>query len=191
MTRTLVTLREAALADAPFLTTLWKDTLRRVDRQEQLADIELVIKSAEESAECRLLVAELDACPAGAVYLRVTTMSGLNLEPIVQAVSPHVLPEHRRRGIGRHLMEAAVSFAEEVGVHHVATAAASGSRDANRFMARLALGPLAVLRVAPTHVVRARLTAQQPGLQRHGGRQLGHVLAARRSMRRAHAAREA
>ena len=34
----------------------------------------------------------------------------LNLEPIVQAVSPHVLPEFRRRGIGRALMEAAVAL---------------------------------------------------------------------------------
>ena len=38
-------------------------------------------------------------------------------------------------------MEAAVSYAEELGIGYVATAASSGSRDANRFMARLALGP--------------------------------------------------
>lgn len=190
MTRTLVTLREAELADAPFLATLWQDTLRRADHQEQVADIELIVKSSQESAERRLLVAEHDGSPAGAVYLRVTTLSGLNLEPTVQAVSPHVLPEFRRRGVGRHLMEAAVSFAEELGVHHVTAAATSGSRDANRFMARLALGPLAVLRVAPTHVVRSRITAQQPAVLQRGGRQLGHVLAARRSMRRAHAARD-
>ena len=43
-------------------------------------------------------------------------------------------------------MEAAVTYAEERGIAHVATAAVSGSRDANRFFARLALGPHAVLR---------------------------------------------
>jgi hypothetical protein len=69
----------------------------------------------------------------------------------------------------------------------VATAAASGSRDANRFMARLSLGPQAVLRIATTHAVRAKLTAQRPPVQRAGGRQLTQVLAARRSMRRSQA----
>jgi GNAT superfamily N-acetyltransferase len=102
----------------------------------------------------------------------------------VQVMSPHVFPEYRRHGVGRALMDAAVSWAEERGAAHVATAAASGSRDANRFMARLALGPLATLRLAPTTVVRAKLTAQRPPVARVPARQLTHVLAVRRSMRR-------
>ena len=57
-----------------------------------------------------------------------------------------VVTDHRRRGVGKALVEAAVTWAEELGIGHVATAAASGSREANRFMARLALGPQAVLR---------------------------------------------
>jgi hypothetical protein len=39
VTRTLMTLREAVRADAPFLVDLWHDTLRRVDRHEQLGDL--------------------------------------------------------------------------------------------------------------------------------------------------------
>jgi len=107
----------------------------------------------------------------------------------VQAISPHVLPAFRRRGVGRTLMEAAVAFAEERGIAHIATAAVSGSRDANRFMARLALGPHAVLRLAPTAMVQAKLDAQAPTTSRtsgrSGARQLTHVRAARRSTRRA------
>jgi hypothetical protein len=61
----------------------------------------------------------------------------------------------------------------------------SGSRDANRFMARLALGPHAVLRLAPTAMVQAKLDAQSPTTARTSARQLTHVLAARRSSRRA------
>jgi GNAT superfamily N-acetyltransferase len=190
MMRTLVTLRDAALSDAPFLATLWADALRRADRREQTADLEVIIKDATQSPEEKIVVAEYDGTPAGAVYLRLTTLSAINLEPTVQALSPHVLPQFRRHGVGRTLMEAAVSFAEEAGVGHVATAAASSSRDGNRFMARLALGPQAVLRVAPTHAVRARLTAQRPSLHR-GGRPLGQVLAARRSLRRSQAAPDA
>ncbi|WP_244927633.1 GNAT family N-acetyltransferase [Nocardioides sp. W7] len=188
MMRTLVSLRCAVLSDAPFLATLWEGGIRRADRGEQIADLELIIKNASESPDAKIVVADYDGSPAGAVYLRLTTLSAINLEPTVQALSPHVLPEFRRHGVGRTLMEAAVSFAEELGVGQLATAAASSSRDGNRFMARLALGPQAVLRVAPTHAVRARLVAQRPSLHRGGGRQLGQVLAARRSLRRSQAA---
>jgi GNAT superfamily N-acetyltransferase len=86
----------------------------------------------------------------------------------------------RRRGIGRALMDAAVTWAEELGIGHVATAALPGSREANRFMARLALGPQAVLRIAPTPAVRAMLTTRNPG-----ARQVTQVLAVRRSLRHA------
>ncbi len=179
-----MSLRAATHGDAPFLATLWRDSLRRGDHADQVADVESVIARAAESPSLRVLLAEYDGRPAGAVCLRVTTKSMINLEPAVQAQSPHVLPEFRRHGVGRQLMEAAVSYAEELGIAHLMTAAASGSRDGNRFMARLALGPQAVLRIAPTQVVRAKLTAQRPAAQRPG-RQLGTVLAARRSMRRA------
>lgn len=184
MSRTLVSLRTAVVGDAPFLATLWQSVLRRADRQDQIADLEVIIKTAAESPEHRLLVAEYDGSPAGAVYLRASTLSTLNLEPTMQALAPHVLPEFRRRGVGRALMEAAVSFAEELGIGHVVTAALAASRDGNRFMARLGLGPQAVLRVAPTGVVRGKLESMRPAAERAGRRQLGQVLAVRRSMRR-------
>lgn len=187
MSRSLVSLRSALPSDAPALVDLWSEVLRRADRDEQMADLVQVIERVAQSTDERMVVAEYDGELAGAVHLRVGTISPLNLERTVQAISPHVLPAFRRRGVGRALMDAAVSWAEEMGVGHVATAAASASRDANRFMARLALGPCAVLRVAPTHAVRAKLTAQRPAAQRTVGRQLPQVLAARRSQRRAQA----
>ena len=184
MTRSLVSLRCAIPSDAPLLAELWAEVIRRVDREEQVADLLAIIERASDSRDERVVVAEYDGEVAGAVHLQVTTMTPLNLEPVVLAVSPHVLPQYRRRGVGRALMDAAVSYAEDHGIGHVATAAASGSRDANRFMARLSLGPKAVLRLATTHAVRARLTAQRPSVQRASGRQLTQVLAARRSMRK-------
>lgn len=184
MTRPAITLRAARVEDSLFLAELWSDALRRGDRQEQVADLELVIKDSLGSAEQRLVVAEVDGAPAGAVLLRVTTLTPLNLEPVVQAVSPHVLPEFRRIGLGRTLVEAAAAYAEELGVAHVATGAAAGSRDANRFMARLGLGPHAVLRVAPTALVRAKVEAQRPPMERHRDRARVQLLAARRSMKR-------
>jgi GNAT superfamily N-acetyltransferase len=187
--RTLVSLRLASPDDAAVLAEVWAEVLRRVDHDEQVADLERIIARVTPLQDERIVVAEYDGEVAGAVHLRAATLTPINLEPVVQAISPHVLPAFRRHGVGRALMGAAVAFAEERSIAHIATAAVSGSRDANRFMARLALGPHAILRLAPTAMVQAKLDAQAPGIGvttgRSGARQLTHVLAARRSSRRA------
>jgi ribosomal protein S18 acetylase RimI-like enzyme len=185
MSRTPVSLRRATLDDTVFLVDLWQEILRRADPQDQVADLELIIKSCQDSPEQRLVIADYDGEPAGAVLLSVSTLSPLNLEPAVHALAPCVAPTYRRRGVGHTLMEAAVTYAEELGVGHVLTAVAHDSRPANRFMARLGLGQQAVLRVAGTPSMRNKLTAQLPGkLRPHGARPVGQVLAARRSLRR-------
>ena len=190
MGRSLVSLRAAVASDAPLLVELWSDVLRRVGPEDQLADVESVIAAAADSPSQRIVVAEYDGEVAGVVHLEATTMSAINREPVVVALSPHVLPRFQRHGIGSALMDAAVAWAEELGIGHVATAVAAGSRDANRFMARIALGPYAVLRVASTHAVHSRLSAKRRPAQSSGGRQLTQVLAARRSLRRSRAATE-
>lgn len=177
ITRTAVVLREAVPADAAALVAVWAGVLRRGEAGQQVADVHQVIAAAAEDPDSRLVVAEYDQSVVGAVYLRVSTVTPINLEPVVLALSPHVLPEHRRRGVGRSLMDAAVSWAEERGIGHLAAATTFGARDANRFMARLALAPQAVLRVTPTHAIRAKVSPQR------GNRQLSQVLAARRSQR--------
>jgi len=182
MSRIPVTLREAVVADARFLAELWQDSVRRGDIAEQIADLEVIIKTAADSAEQRVLVVEYDGERAGAVYLRMTTVTPLNLEPALQVLHPHVVPALRRRGLGRALMEAALLFAEERGIAHITTGAQAMSRDGNRFLARLAMGQHAVLRMAPTHVVRAKLNAQGPASQRAQDRRPQRVLAVRRAL---------
>lgn len=190
MSRTQVVLRSATDHDVPFLADLWSSSLRRADTDLRLADLAAIIDQANDTPVQRLVIAEYDAQPAGAVLLQVGTVSSLNLEPTVQVISPTVVPAVRRHGVGRALMEAALSFAEEQGVATLATGVGSGARDSNRFMARLALSPLATYRVAPTAAVRARLRGQRPTPVAVGanGRQVTRVIAARRSMRRARAA---
>jgi GNAT superfamily N-acetyltransferase len=189
MSRQPVSMRQATIADVPFLVELWSLALRRADRQDQVHDLEIIVKEAAESAERRLLVADYDGEPAGAVLLRVTPMTPLNLEPTVQALAPHVTPSYRGKGIGSALMEAAVLWAEDLGIAHITTAAASSSRSGNRFMARLSLGPQAVLRASTTHAVRGKLAALQPTSARRtdrmaSRRHLGQVLAVRRQLSR-------
>lgn len=186
--RSQLVVRSAQPTDAEVLLDLWADVVRKADRADQLADLLTVIDRAGASETERLVVVEYDGTVAGAVLLRATTVSSLNLEPVVQVISPHVLPRYRRHGIGRCLVDAGVAFAEELGIGCIGTAVAAGNRDANRFMARLALGPAATLRIAPTPMVRAKLALQQPHVVRTGGRHLTQVLAARRSMRRSETA---
>ena len=81
-------MRSAELTDAPLLAELWGESMRRVDHQDQIADLELLIKAAADSAEQRLVVAEYDGQVAGAVFLRLTTLTAINLEPVVEAISP-------------------------------------------------------------------------------------------------------
>jgi GNAT superfamily N-acetyltransferase len=181
--RSHVVLRSAVDSDAEALVSLWEDVLRRGDHQQQLDDVRFVVDRVSAMSEERIVVAVLDDRVVGAVYLRATTWSPINLERVVLAVSPHVLPEFRRHGVGRALMDAAVDFADELGIGHVGTAVETGSRESNRFMARLALGPAATLRVAPTATVKARLHQGLPAA-RARGRQLTQIVAARRSMRR-------
>lgn len=187
MSRPRLTPRIARREDAPELAELWSDVLRRVDRSEQLADLEVVIKGAAASPEQRFIVVEYDGHVAGSVFLRLCTVSPINLEPCVQSIQPRVFDQYRRRGVGRTLMEAAVAFAEENGVLHVTTAVPATARDANRFMARIALAPAATFRIAPTSAVRSRLTPSAPAGH---ARSAPRVLVARRHQRRARAQSE-
>ncbi|HWJ11858.1 MAG TPA: hypothetical protein VNS46_20925, partial [Nocardioides sp.] len=59
--------------------------------------------------------------------------------------------------------------------------------DANRFMARLGLAPVVMYRIAPTTLLRNRVSPQRSPLGSDAGRT--KVLAARRSLRRARAER--
>lgn len=180
MSRTSVAVRSAATADAPALRELWTDILRRGTAADQEADLVRLIADCDERPERCIAVAEVEGRVAGAVFLEATTLTPLNLEPALLAVSPHVLPEFRRRGVGTALMDAATRFAESQGIGTLATAAMASSRDANRFMARLSLTPQATLRAATTSAVRAKLSARRAVSRNRGSRQIDKVLAARR-----------
>ncbi|VXB69975.1 GNAT family N-acetyltransferase [Nocardioides sp. AX2bis] len=182
--RSAVVLRDATPDDAAFLAEVWHASMRRGEDADRLRDVAAVLARAEQLEGERVLVAEHAGEPAGAVLLRLTTLSPVDLDPVVQVLVPTVLPRLRRHGVGRALMEAAVVFAEEHDAGHVATAAEAGSREANRFMARLGFSQRATYRTASTAMVRAQVGGPRTD-PATGARSIGSVLAARRSLRRA------
>ena len=163
MSRTPAVLREAGVGDAGSISELWAGSLRRGCAEQQTGDVRRLIVHAEADEDSRVVVAECDGTVVGAVYLRVSTLTPINLEPVVLVLSPHVLPSHRRRGVGRQLLDAAASWAEERGIAHVGSGAVSGDREANRFLARLGFASLATLRVVPAGALSARLRPELRG----------------------------
>jgi hypothetical protein len=105
----------------------------------------------------------------------------------VHVIAPYVADAHRRKGIGRALLNAATSFADERHISTLATITTAGSREANRYLARLGLVPHALMRTAPAGLVSSRLgvAAGQRLPRPRQGAKLAEVMAARRAARSA------
>lgn len=101
-------------------------------------------------------VAEDDSA-LGMALFSVAPANALLDTPALHVSHAVVADRHKRRGAGKALVCAAVTFAETRGLEQVVVSVHPGSRDANRFFARLGFAPLAVRRVAPVAVVRRRL----------------------------------
>ncbi len=106
-----------------------------------------------------LLVAVDDSTGAlvGLLAARRGDIGAIDLTPVLHVTHLIVAPEQRRRGVGRALLAAAVHLADERGLDRVLATAASGSREGNRYLARLGFAPLVVHRIAPTSVLRRSL----------------------------------
>jgi ribosomal protein S18 acetylase RimI-like enzyme len=98
-----------------------------------------------------------DAEPLGMALFTVAPSNALLDLPAVHVSHAVVADRHKRRGAGKALVTAAASFAEQRGLEQLVVSVHPGSRDANRFFARLGFAPLAVRRVAPVAMVRRRL----------------------------------
>jgi ribosomal protein S18 acetylase RimI-like enzyme len=105
-----------------------------------------------------LLIAADDAgAVVGMLSARDDAVGAIDLTAVLHVTHLIVAPGHRRRGIGRSLLAAAVHLAEDAGVEHLLATAAAGSREGNRYLARIGFAPLVVHRIAPTAALRRSL----------------------------------
>lgn len=95
----------------------------------------------------------------GMALLTVADANALFDSPAVHMTHAVVGDRFRRRGAGRALVAAAVAYAEENGTDQVVVSVRPGSREANRFYARLGFAPLALRRSAQVSTVRRSLAA--------------------------------
>ncbi len=98
-----------------------------------------------------------DERPVGVAHLRRAPVSPIHDEDAVHVGYLHVLSKFRRRGLGKQLMEAAAEWAEEVGSKHIVASVAATSRDSNRFLARLGMSQVAVVRATTVCALRGKL----------------------------------
>lgn len=105
----------------------------------------------------RVVLACHEGAGCGFAVLALVQATALVHEPSVRIDPLVVSPTARRRGVGRLLMGAAASFAEEHGAATLTVAVRPGDRDANRHFSRLGFAPVEVRRVAPVLTVRRAL----------------------------------
>lgn len=192
MSRVPVRVRDAVEADAPVLCTLWADLLLGPGEQtpgsSSLAKALRALGRVHDDPTRRIVLAELDGEVVGVAYLWMTLISPVDEERVVHLSHVQVSPGHVRHGVGRALVEAAVTWAEQQGVERIVSTTLAADREANRFLARLGLSQLAVLRGGSVASLRARLPHDPSAAARsgaRGARSAGQVVAARRSQRRA------
>lgn len=192
MSRHPVLVRDAVPEDAATLVAVWGDFRRTASERsttgpahdEAAAAIARIAADPDE----RLVVGVLEGEIAGAAHLIRTSISPIHTETAIHITHLHVLPANRRHGVGKALIEAAVSWGEEKDTSHLLAAAWVHSRDANRFMARLGLGQIAIVRGATIPALRAKLGVEPPAgamVSSRNHRSVGQVLAQRRLQRRA------
>jgi GNAT superfamily N-acetyltransferase len=168
--------------DEAEILQMWEELREASGRQGPLAPLpssELLharLTALSADPTCRLIVAEGDGALAGMACLAARPLGPFVEAPVLQIDYLHIRPGQRGRGVGRALVAAAASFADELGLEHVSVSVFPHLREANRFYARLGFSPLVVRRVATTSTVRRRL-----GLEPTSGRL--SVLARRRSVR--------
>jgi ribosomal protein S18 acetylase RimI-like enzyme len=104
-----------------------------------------------------LIAADEAGAVVGMLSARDDAVGAIDLTPVLHVTHLVVAPGHRRRGIGRSLLAAAVHLAEDAGVEHLLATAAAGSREGNRYLARIGFAPLVVHRIAPTSSLRRSL----------------------------------
>lgn len=184
MSRCALEIRDARPEDVTGLLDLWAHAGRNEPATPRpVEESTRALAQIAADPDERMLVGLLDDKIVAAVHLHRAPLSPLHTETAIHTSYLVVLPEHRRHGYARALLDAALVWAEEKDVTHITAITTSNSRDTNRFLARLGLGTVATIRIASTATMRRKLSPEVTRARDPRG-QLGRVLAQRRSIQR-------
>lgn len=185
MVRVPLMVRDAVPGDAEDLLGLWSDAGRIGEPTRSRDDAARALADLGVDPDQRLLVGEHAGVVVASLMLRLAPVSPVHTEVMLATSYLMVRPEFRRHGYAHALLETAVTWAEEQDIGFLSAVGPSGQREINRFLACLGFAEAASMRFSTTGLLRKRLRPERPELAgRSGTRQIGAVLAQRRTMRR-------
>ena len=165
MPRGHIRVRPAELADVPELVRLVEATdeplsapgARQIQAETvaHLPDRFAAILASDD--KCVLVAVDELGNIVGMVLVSEGGVGAVTAVPAVHISNLLVARKYRRRGIGRALLAATVHLADQRGIEHIVASVVAGSRDANRYRARLGFAPLVVRRLATTTTLRRSL----------------------------------
>jgi GNAT superfamily N-acetyltransferase len=163
--RSHIEVRVAGLADLADLVEMCPETPELAVPPQRLPlglgqpSLASLIAEALDDPACRIFLATSGKEAVGMAVASVMPPAPLTTSMIVQVSHVVVRSGHRRRGVGRALLDAAAVFAEESGAEQIVVSVFPLSREVNRFYAQLGFSPLAVRRVAPVAGLRRRIAS--------------------------------
>lgn len=195
MPRVSVRVRDAVEDDAPRIHALWEDLAADLVKAVGLepggtaeCQVAAAITRLQDDPGHRIVVATFDSQVVGCAFLTIGRVSPLHEDKAVYVSHLQIDPKFSRHGSGRGLVDACVTWAEQHGIETLMVATALNDRDANRFLAKLGLVQVTVLRATSVSALRSRVRPDPSTTVRNRsrvGRNVGQVVAARRSQRRA------
>jgi GNAT superfamily N-acetyltransferase len=181
MPRSHPLVRDAVPDDAEALLSIWTDVTfgpARASRPSTDPDeVRRSVGRITEDPAQRLVVAVMAGRPVGVAHLRRAPVSPLHGEDAVHVGYLHVLSTFRRHGLGKRLLETATDWADELGTAHIVASVAATAREYNRFLARLGMSQVAVVRATTVTALKVKLRAPI------GQTSIPNVVTARRRMR--------
>ena len=145
------------------LQEIWLDFSVEVKGHRQHTTVDSIERSIirlETEPSERLVVAVADRDVVGVAHLRRAPVSPIHEDDAVHVSYLHVHSGHRRRGAGKLLLEAAADWADAKDSPHIVASVAANARDANRFLARLGLSQVAVVRAVTVNTFAASSVRQ-------------------------------
>lgn len=166
MTRMNVRVRPAVHEDIPALCALLQTVEASAGKKLTDSDLERRVERFIDvlaSDRTLLVAAEESGTVVGLLAASRDEIGTIDLTPALHVTHLMVAPGQRRRGIARSLLIAAVQLADDQGVDHVVATASAGSREGNRYLARLGFAPMVVHRLAATSTLRRSLGISDSG----------------------------
>ena len=157
-----ITVRDVTADDLVALMPLWEE----IEAENAGLDVSVLLSRIEmvESENFRLLTAWDGDQAVGITMVTMADVGTWTELPAVQLSGLHVLSKARHRGVGKALLNAALSCADEWGCNNLVVTVPPASREANRFFARLGFAPIATKRIVDTEALRRKVSGESRGL---------------------------